>query len=172
MNFSPTGVHDFNKGSCMTWDEVLLYQSTLTTISKLSWTQLVNRTGCHAKCTWNRYSFNKVEWIYSLSISTSGFYRLVRKLYTGRHFHLPASSYQQRRHWWRLRKNCWHLTMRILSMVWEEPWDSSSAGLFFIFFSNVLKWRAKCVVGPPRYETKFFLGKWEHWRTEGIILKL
>ena len=61
MTFSPTGVHDFNKGSCMTWDEVLLYQSTLTTISKLSWTQLVNRTGCHAKCTWNRYSFNKVE---------------------------------------------------------------------------------------------------------------
>ena len=44
----------------MTWDDVLLYQSTLTTISKLSWTQLVNLTGCHAKCTWNRYSFNKV----------------------------------------------------------------------------------------------------------------
>ena len=69
MNFSPTatGVLDFKKGSCMTWDDVLLYQSTLTTISKLSWTQLVNLTGCHAKCTWNRYSFNKVLGVNILS---------------------------------------------------------------------------------------------------------
>ena len=64
---------------CLTWDQVLSYNSALGTVrsalsssfhttqsnnllisSKLSWTQMVNVTGCQAKCHYTEFSFNKV----------------------------------------------------------------------------------------------------------------
>ena len=30
-------------------------------VSTLSWTDLVNETGCHAKCSYKQYSFEKVS---------------------------------------------------------------------------------------------------------------
>ena len=41
--------------------QVQRYTDALTTVSTLSWTDLVNETGCHAKCSYKQYSFEKVS---------------------------------------------------------------------------------------------------------------
>ena len=41
--------------------QVQSYNDALTTVSTLSWTELVNETGCHAKCSYKQYSFKKVS---------------------------------------------------------------------------------------------------------------
>ena len=45
---------------CVTRDQVLGYQNTLTKISKLSWMELVEVTSCHSKCNYREFSFEKV----------------------------------------------------------------------------------------------------------------
>ena len=52
-----SGIHNH---PCVTRDQVLRYQITLTKINKLSWMELVKVTGCHAKCTYREYNFEKV----------------------------------------------------------------------------------------------------------------
>ena len=51
---------DHALGTCMSPDQVQQYSSVLSSISKLSWTQLVNISGCNGKCSYKQYTFEKV----------------------------------------------------------------------------------------------------------------
>ena len=47
-------------GTCVTVDQVQQYSNALSTISKLSWTQMVNVSGCNGKCSYKQYTYEKV----------------------------------------------------------------------------------------------------------------
>ena len=53
-----SGIRDHDP--CVTRDQVLRYQNTLSHINKLSWMELVKITGCHAQCNIREFSFEKV----------------------------------------------------------------------------------------------------------------
>ena len=55
-----SGVQIDDHSACVTWDQVLRYHEALNTVRKLSWTQMVNVTGCLAKCSYREFRFEKV----------------------------------------------------------------------------------------------------------------
>ena len=55
-----SGVQIDDHRACVTWDQVLRYHEALNTVRKLSWTQMVNVTGCLAKCSYREFRFEKV----------------------------------------------------------------------------------------------------------------
>ena len=55
-----SGVQIDDHSACVTWDQVLQYHEALNTVRKLSWTQMVNVTGCLAKCSYREFRFEKV----------------------------------------------------------------------------------------------------------------
>lgn len=55
-----SGVQIDDHRACVTWDQVLRYHEALNTVRKLSWTQMVNVTGCLAKCSYREFKFEKV----------------------------------------------------------------------------------------------------------------
>ena len=73
---------------CVTMDQLDRYHTALTIVNKLSWPQLVNVTGCHAKCSYREFTFEKVGTTYILGNSNNILFNRSRKnLFIGKLYH-------------------------------------------------------------------------------------